>query len=54
MIYVITGSNGFSAKFLIEHLLLTKKCTKIIGIDLQKNGNNEVVEYFSLTNFDKF
>ena len=52
MINVITGSNGFSAKFLIEHILL-KKSSKIIGIDIQEDNNNEAIEYFSLRNFDK-
>ena len=54
MINVITGSNGFSGRYLIEYLLLKKKSSKIIGIDIQQNGNNEAIEYFSLKNFDKF
>ena len=54
MINIVTGSNGFSGKFLIDYLLLKKESSEIIGIDIQENGSNEAIEYFNIKNFDKF
>ena len=55
MTIIITGSNGFTARYFSDYILRNKFAKQIVGIDVSSsNFNNNIIKYFSLIEFDRF
>ena len=55
MTIILTGSNGFTARYFADYILRNQFANQIVGIDIStSNLNTNINKYFSINEFDRF